>query len=79
MKTIACIAMCEFTVFVEGYGQVVGAPDSSLDEAKKPKVPEHVVDRFVEDGLVKAPNGWAKSSPKAEPEPAAAASEEAPV
>ena len=69
MKTIACLALCEFTQFVEGHGMVVGAPDSSLDEAKRPEVPEHVVDQFVADGLIKAPKGRAK----AEAEPASTA------
>ena len=49
---------------------VIGAPDSSLDEAKKPEVPEHVVDQFVADGLIKAPKGRAKA--EAEPAPTAA-------
>lgn len=65
MKTIACLALREFTQFVEGHGMVVGAPDSSLDEAKKPQVPEHVIGQFVEAGLVKAPKGWAKAEPTA--------------
>ena len=65
MKTIACLALREFTQFAEGHGMVVGAPDSSLDEAKKPEVPEHVVSQFVETGLVKAPKGWAKAEPAA--------------
>lgn len=61
MKTIPCTALVEFTVFVEGFGQVVGAPESSLDEARKPAIPEHALDRFIEGGLVKAPKGWAKA------------------
>lgn len=73
MKTIACIALCEFTMFVEGHGMVVGAPDSSLDEAKKPEVPEHVVGQFVDSGLVKAPKGWAKAEDAAAADKAAAA------
>lgn len=65
MKTITCLALREFTQFVEGHGMVVGAPESSLDEAKEPQVPEHVVGQFVETGLVKAPKGWAKAKPAA--------------
>lgn len=70
MKTIACLALREFTVFVEGYGQIVGAPESSLPEAQKPAVPEHAVGRLVADGLVKAPKGWKAAEPEPEPEPA---------
>jgi hypothetical protein len=62
MKTIPCTALVEFTVFVEGFGQVVGAPESSLDEARKPAIPEHALDRFIEGGMVKAPKGWAKAN-----------------
>lgn len=70
MKTIACVAAREFTAFVEGYGLVVGAPESSLEEARKPKVPEHAVARFVEEGLVKAPKGFAKAEAADAPAPA---------
>lgn len=83
MKTIPCTALVEFTVFVEGFGQVVGAPESSLDEARKPAIPEHALDRFIEGGLVKAPKGWAKAeeaAPADDPAPAAdAADDQAPA
>lgn len=80
MKTITCLALREFTQFVEGFGMVVGAPESSLDEAKKPQVPEHVVGQFVEAGLVKAPKGWAKAAPAdADDAGAAAAADDAPA
>lgn len=58
MKTITCTALVEFTRFVEGYGQVVGAPESSLKEAQRPEVPASAVAQFVKDGLVKAPKSW---------------------
>ena len=82
MATTSCTALIEFTRFVEGYGQVVGSPDSSLAEAKKPEVPDHVVAEFVRDGLVAAPKGWAKAqeSDAADPAPAdSAAADQAPA
>ena len=72
-KTVTCTALAEFTRFVEGYGQVVGSPDSSLAEAKKPEVPEHVVSEFVRDGLVRAPTAWIKAQEAAAAEEAEAA------
>lgn len=57
-KTIACVALVEFTRFVEGFGQIVGAPESSLPEAKKPEVPVKAVAGFVAEGLIKAPKGF---------------------
>lgn len=58
MKTIACVAEKEFTRFVDGYGMVVGAPDSSLPEAKKPEVPVKAIAGFVAEGLIKEPKGF---------------------
>lgn len=85
MKTIPCTALVEFTVFVEGFGQVVGAPDSSLAAARKPEVPESALDRFIEGGLVKPPKVWTKAkedeaAPADDPAPAAdTADDQAPV
>lgn len=57
-KTVKCEALVEFTRFVEGHGMIVGAPDSTLPEAKKPEVPVHMVAAFAAEGLVKAPKGF---------------------
>lgn len=58
LKTIACVALKEFTRFVDGFGQVVGAPESSLPEAKKPEVPVKVIPTLVAEGLIKEPKGF---------------------
>jgi hypothetical protein len=58
LKTIACVAEKEFTRFVDGYGMVVGAPESILPAAKKPEVPVKVIPTFVAEGLIKAPKGF---------------------
>ena len=58
LKTIACVALKEFTRFIDGYGMVVGAPESSLPAAKKPEVPVKVIPTFVAEGLIKKPNGF---------------------
>jgi hypothetical protein len=58
LKTIACVAEKEFTRFVDGYGMVVGAPESSLPKAKKPEVPVNVIPTFVAEGLIKEPKGF---------------------
>ena len=58
LKTIACVALTEFTRFVDGYGQVVGAPESSLPDAKKPEVPVKAIATFVAEGLIKEPKGF---------------------
>ncbi len=71
MKAITCTALVEFTRFVEGFGQVVGAPESSLKEARRPEVPANAVAQFVKDGLVRPPKSWV--DPDAEEEAVAPA------
>lgn len=75
VKTIVCVALKEFTRFIEGHGMVVGAPESTLDEAKKPEVPVKAVAGLVAEGLIKAPKGFNAD----EVDDEAPASEEAPV
>ena len=50
--TVRCTTLTTFTQFVSGYGMVHGSPEA--DDAKNPVVPEHVVQRFVDEGYVEA-------------------------
>lgn len=45
-------AIVEFTRYVDGYGMVVGSPDSTDEAAKYPMVPLHVLETFQRDGLI---------------------------
>lgn len=73
-ETIKCVATAEFTRFVEGFGIVVGAPESTLPEAKNPLVPVKAIAGFVAEGLIKAPKGFdaevAAEAPAGEQAPA---------
>lgn len=73
LKTTKCEALVEFTRFVEGYGMVVGAPESSLDEAKKPAVPDKAIAAFADEGLIKKPKGFDADAASDEAPPAPAA------
>lgn len=76
---IKCKAKAEFTVFVEGHGMVVGAPESSLPEAKNPLVPAGAVQRLIDEEKIFAPKGWAASVEKAAAEQAEAEAEAAEI
>lgn len=62
--TVRCTALTTFTQFVSGYGMVHGSPEA--DDAKNPVVPEHVVQRFVDEGYVEA-EGYTQSTLASEP------------
>lgn len=71
-ELIKCKAKTEFTVFVEGHGMVVGAPESTLPEAKNPMVPAGAVQRLIDEGKVHAPKGWKSADEEAPAEEAPA-------
>jgi hypothetical protein len=68
-EKIKCVALAVFTRFVEGYGQVHGDPESSLDEAVNPLVPVGSVASFVRDGLVSC-DGFVSGEPEPNEDPA---------
>lgn len=73
---VKCKALIEFVAFVPGYGMVVGAPDSTEDDARNPMVPASAVDTFVEAGRIevgsKAKGGKPDPAPAADPATGAA-------
>lgn len=79
MELVKCLALCEFTQSVPGYGMVVGAPESSLDEAREPMVPVSVVAALAADGLIQAPEGFGDEAVEAAADPAPAGKKGAPA
>lgn len=61
-KLITCLALATFSRFVDGHGIVHGDPDSSLDEARNPQVPEAAVATLVGEGLIAAPEGFGEAA-----------------
>lgn len=57
MKLVQMAALVAFTRFVPGHGQVHGDPDSSDEKARLPMVPEHLADKWAEDGIVAEATG----------------------
>lgn len=56
-KLITCLALATFSRFVDGHGIVHGDPESTLDAARNPQVPEAAVATLVGEGLIEAPEG----------------------
>lgn len=72
-KVVTCLARVAFTRFVDGYGMVHGDPESSLDEARNPDIPEQAVAALVSEKVIEAPDGWDAEPEKDEEKPAKAA------
>lgn len=71
-KTIACKALKSFAHFVEGHGIVIGDPESSLPEAKKPEVPVSAIETLIANKSIAAPKGWGEAEDDGDPAQAAA-------
>ncbi|HEX5183590.1 MAG TPA: hypothetical protein VFW19_10620 [Allosphingosinicella sp.] len=76
METIRCKALMPFTEHVPGHGQVHGDPDSSLEKARFPEVPAHVVDKLADRRRVeRIGDGEAAAEAPAKPKGKKAAAE----
>lgn len=60
-ELITCIALMPFSRFVSGHGIIHGDPENK--KAKKVAVPEHAVQRFIDEGFVQPPKDY--EAPKA--------------
>lgn len=73
-ETTICTVKRSFAEFVPGHGIVAGDPDAK--DGKKVPVPNSMIERFVDQGMIEKPKGFAPQKEREQEAAETAAAEE---